>query len=38
MTDTVLWQDGMQFPLPLEDAINLLYAIEIYASACYDNT
>lgn len=38
MTDTILWQDGMQFPLLLADAINLLYAIEIYASACYDNT
>lgn len=38
MTDTVLWQDGMQFPLPLENAIGMLYVIEVYASACYDNT
>lgn len=37
-TDTVLWQDGMSFPLKLEDAIKMLAAIELYASACYDNT
>lgn len=28
----------MQFPLSLENAMQMLYAIEIYASACYDNT
>lgn len=38
MTDTVLWQDGISFPLNLQDAIAMLYAIEVYASACYDNT
>lgn len=37
-TDTVLWYNGMQFPLSLEQAIQMLYAIEVYASACYDNT
>ena len=37
-TDTVLWYDNLQFPLPLEDAMQMLYAIEVYASACYDNT
>lgn len=37
-TDTVLWYNGMQFPLYLEQAIQMLYAIEVYASACYDNT
>ena len=37
-TDTVLWYNGMQFPLFLEQAIQILYAIEVYASACYDNT
>lgn len=28
----------MQFPLQLEDAMKMLFAIELYASACYDNT
>lgn len=37
-TDTVLWYDSIQFPLPLEQAMKMLYAIEVYASACYDNT
>ena len=37
-TDTVVWYNGMQFPLSLEQAIQMLYAIEVYASACYDNT
>lgn len=37
-TDTVLWYNGIQFPLSLEQAIQMLYAIEVYASACYDNT
>lgn len=37
-TDTTLWYENMQFPLSLENAIQMLYAIEIYASACYDNT
>ena len=37
-TDTSLWYDNIQFPLSLSDAMNMLYAIELYASACYDNT
>ena len=37
-TDTVLWYEGSQFPLSLEQAMQMLYAIEVYASACYDNT
>lgn len=37
-TETILWYNNMQFPLQLEDAINMLHAIELYASACYDNT
>ena len=37
-TDTTLWYDNMQFPLSLENAMHMLYAIEVYASACYDNT
>lgn len=37
-TETTLWYEGQQFPLNLEMAIKMLYAIEVYASACYDNT
>lgn len=37
-TETALWYDGMQFPLELNLAMQMLYAIEIYASECYDNT
>lgn len=40
-TETTLWQDGMQFPLPLVGevtALGMLDGIELYASACYDVT
>lgn len=37
-TDTILWYNSYQFPLSLESAIQMLYALEVYASACYDNT
>lgn len=37
-TDTTLWADGVQYPLPLSTAVNMLYALEVYASACYDRT
>jgi hypothetical protein len=44
-TYTTLWGNGMQFPLPLVDengnkgvAFKMLYSLERYASACYDNT
>ena len=44
-TTTTLWGNGVQFPLSLvnEDgstglAFQMLYALELYASACYDNT
>lgn len=37
-TDTALWYGNLQFPLPLDTAIQMLYAIEVYASECYDNT
>lgn len=40
-TETALWYNGMNFTLPLkgdESSFALLYAIELYASACYDNT
>ena len=37
-TETSLWYKGMEFPLTIENAIQMLYAIEVYASQCYDNT
>ena len=36
--DTVLWYNGMQFPLVVDTAIQMLYAIEVYASQTYDKT
>lgn len=36
--NTTLWYDGVPYKLPLENAIKTLYAIEKYASKCYDNT
>lgn len=38
VTDTTLWYNGVQYPLNLDAAIQMLYALEIYASKCYDNT
>lgn len=35
---TTLWYNGFSVSLPVEDAISMLYDIEIYASKCYDNT
>jgi hypothetical protein len=35
---TTLWYDGKKFELPLNSAMAMLYALEVYASACYDNT
>lgn len=37
-TETTLWYNGESFKLQLEQAIQMLYAIEIYASSCYDIT
>lgn len=37
-TETTLWQDGVAITLTIEQAFQLLYALELYASACYDNT
>lgn len=37
-TETTLWYNGLEFSLPLDKAVQMLYAIEIYASQCYDNT
>ena len=38
LVSTALWYNGQQFPLSVDNAIAMLYAIELYASACYDNT
>lgn len=35
---TTLWYGSAQFPLPLSMAMQMLYGLELYASACYDNT
>ena len=35
---TTLWYGNNQFTLKLDDAMSMLYAIEVYASQCYDNT
>ena len=35
---TTLWYGANQYELPLLGAFQMLYALEVYASACYDNT
>lgn len=35
---TTLWYEGVMFELPIANAMQMLLAIEIYASECYDNT
>lgn len=35
---TTLWYGDMEFILPLNTAMQMLYALEKYASQCYDNT
>jgi hypothetical protein len=37
-TNTTLWYEGIPFNLELVNAVQMLNAIELYASACYDNT
>ena len=37
-TSTTLWYNGLPFTLPLTYAQQILIALELYASACYDNT
>lgn len=37
-TNTTLWYEGVPFNLELVNAVQMLNAIELYASACYDNT
>ena len=38
LSETTLWYNYMQFKLPIENALQMLCEIEIYASRCYDNT
>lgn len=35
-TKTTLWKNGMSFTLEIDNAINMLYALEVYASETYD--
>lgn len=35
---TILWYNGLQFELPIDIAVNMLKAVEQYASKCYDTT
>lgn len=35
---TTLWYGANQYELPLLGAFQMLYALEVYASQCYDNT
>ena len=35
---TTLWYEGVMFELPIASAMQMLLAIEVYASECYDNT
>ena len=37
-TETTLWYNGEEYLLDLGNAVQMLYAIEVYASQCYDNT
>ena len=37
-TNTTLWYEGTPFNLELANAVQTLIDIELYASACYDNT
>ena len=36
--NTTLWYGNISIPLQLTTAVQMLYALEIYASQCYDNT
>jgi len=36
--ETTLWYEGKSFDLNIEEAIEMLYSLELYASQCYDNT
>lgn len=36
--ETTLWYNDLEFRLPIDLSIQMLYALEKYASQCYDNT
>lgn len=36
--ETTLWYNGVSYTMPIAQAFQMLYALEIYASQCYDNT
>lgn len=38
ITETSLWYNSIEFKLSVSAAIQILYALEVYASKCYDNT
>lgn len=37
-SETTLWYEGYNFTLSVKEALQMLYFLEVYASACYDNT
>ena len=38
LEETTLWYDSLEFKMTIEVAFQLLYALEVYASKCYDKT
>lgn len=38
MTTTTLWYEEQSFQLPVDDALAMLSALELYASQCYNKT
>lgn len=36
--ETILWYNGKPYHLTIQQAMQMLYALEVYASQCYDNT
>lgn len=37
-TETILWYGTTPLPLSIQNATQMLYALEVYASACFDRT
>ena len=37
-TETILWMSGFALSILVDTGLQMLYQLEIYASACYDNT
>ena len=37
-TETILWMSGFALSILIDTGLQMLYQLEIYASACYDNT